>query len=64
MVSEAQMALTGTSASRLQVKLKDVEGRLSDAEKRQMLAGPTGPKGDKGYSGLPVRFTQPMLHLF
>ena len=54
-VSEAQMALTGTSSNRLQVKLKDVEGRLTEAENRQMLAGPKGPKGDRGYSGLPVR---------
>ena len=56
MVSEAQMALTGTSANRLQVKLKDVAGRLTEAENRQMLPGPKGSKGELGISGLPVRF--------
>ena len=52
------MALTGISASRLQGKLRDLDGRLSNAEKRQMVAGPMGPKGDKGYSGLQVRIAQ------
>ena len=52
------MALTGISASRLQGKLRDLDGRLSNAEKRQMVAGPMGPKGDKGYSGLKVRIAQ------
>ena len=55
---EAQMALTGTSASRLQGKLRDLDARLANAEKRQMVAGPKGSKGDKGYSGLQVRIAQ------
>ena len=49
------MALTGTSANQLKVKLKDVEGRLTGAENRQMLRGPKGSKGELGIKGLQVR---------
>ena len=49
------MALTGTSTNQLQVKLKDVVGRLTEAENRQMLRGPKGSKGELGIKGLQVR---------
>ena len=49
------MALTGTSANQLKVKLKDVEGRLTGAENRQMLRGPKGSKGELGIKGIQVR---------
>ena len=49
------MALTGTSTNQLRVKLKDVVGRLTEAENRQMLRGPKGSKGELGIKGLQVR---------
>ena len=58
------MALTGTSTNQLQVKLKDVVGRLTEAENRQMLRGPKGSKGELGIKGQQVKIVYSGMSIF